>query len=261
MNRILQTARTGLDSIQKKMDTIAHNIANVQTVGFKSLDVQFGDLIYDQVANRGVPLTLDAREKPIEIGTGSRVKAMVRRFEQGIPQQTSNPLDLAIGGEGFFGIEDQNGDILLTRNGAFTWDGDGWLVDSLGNHVLVEMYSQEYPLDKDDITIDERGVLIGSDGAGQPIQIGRIPIYDVPDQSMLTAMGENYFAAENQADIFILNNQAGGSRILQGYLESSSVDIAKQLTDMLITQRAYSINTKSIHAADEMWSMVNQLRR
>lgn len=260
MNRILQTGRTGLDSIQKKMDTIAHNIANVQTVGYKSLDVQFGDLVYDQVANRGIPQTTEAREKPIEIGTGSRVKSLMHRFKQGILQETSNSLDLAIEGEGFFGIQSENGVVYLTRNGAFSLDADGNLVDSKGNHLVLEIYLPLSQFSAEDIAIDERGILTSTNQAGQNVEIGRIPLFNVPDKAMLNSVGENYFTAATQADIYTMDNEQAG-KILQGYLESSSVDLSKELTEMLITQRAYSVNTRSIHAADEMWSMVNQLRR
>src|SRR5690554_839872 len=140
MNRILQTGRTGLDSIQKRMDTIAHNIANVQTHGYKSLEVYFGDLVYDQVANRGIPQTPQARQKPVEIGTGSRVKSVMHRFKQGVLQETSNSLDLAIEGEGFFGVESENGVVYLTRNGAFSLDANGNLVDSNGYQLVLDSY-------------------------------------------------------------------------------------------------------------------------
>ena len=259
MNRILQTGRTGLDSIQKRMDTIAHNIANVQTHGYKSLEVHFGDLVYDQVANRGIPQTPQARQKPVEIGTGSRVKSVMHRFKQGVLQETSNSLDLAIEGEGFFGVESENGVVYLTRNGAFSLDANGNLVDSNGYQLVLDSYVPLSQFSGEDIAIDERGILTSIDQAGQGVVIGRIPLFDVADRAMLTSVGENYFSAD-QADIFTLDeNQAG--RIRQGYLESSSVDLAKELTEMLVTQRAYSINTRSIHSADEMWGMVNQLRR
>ena len=261
MNRILQTGRTGLDSMQRKMDTIAHNIANVQTVGYKNLDVQFADLVYDQLANRGIPLTPEAREKSIEIGTGSRVRSIMHRFVQGTPQESSKPLDLAILGDGFFGLQDQNGEVFLTRNGAFTTDGNGGLVDSSGNHVLLDLYAPLQKWSENEISIDVRGVITSSDETGQVMEIGRLLLFDVPDKALLTSVGDNYFSVERQADILFIDNQTGGSKILQGYLECSTVDIAKELIDMFVTQRAYSINTKSIHAADEMWSMVNQLRR
>ena len=241
------------------MDTIAHNIANVQTVGYKSLDVQFSDLIYDTTANRGIPLTPGAREKPIEMGTGSRVKSIMHRFGQGILLETSNPLDLAISGEGFFGVEGENGEIYLTRNGAFALDGNGRLVDSQGNHVLLDIYSPLYQPAEGNIAIDENGIITSTDETGQSVELGRIPLFHVPDKAVLTGIGENYFSAARQADIYLLEGDESG-KIIQGYLETSSVDLVKELTEMLITQRAYSINTRSIHAADGCgaWSISSE---
>lgn len=260
MNRILQTGRTGLDSIQRKMDTIAHNISNVQTFGYKSLDAHFADLVYDVVANRGTPVTQDAREKPIEIGTGSRIKAIVHRFEQGALEETSNTFDLAIEGDGFFGVESENGELYLTRNGAFSLDADGNLVDSLGKHVSMDLYS---PLSQwsDNISIDERGIITSLDTTGRSVEIGRLHLYQALDKAGLTSIGETYFTSVIEDNVVLLDNYGMEGKIRQGFLERSSVDIAKELTDMFITQSAYQINTKSIHAADEMWSMVNQLRR
>ena len=96
MYRILQTGRTGLDALQKKMDIISNNIANVQTHGYKGLKVQFEDLIYDELANKGIPLSQQAREKPIEVGTGSKIKNIERSWIQGILEETQNPFHLAI---------------------------------------------------------------------------------------------------------------------------------------------------------------------
>lgn len=150
----------------------------------------------------------------------------------------------------------------VNRTGNLIIDGNGGLVDSQGNHVLVDLYNPLNLSSANEITIDENGMLACIDENGLNIDIGRILLFDVPDKAMLRSLGDNYFLAEDQESIFALtNDQAGKSRILQGYLESSSVDITKELTDMFITQLAYSINTKSIHAADEMWGMVNQLRR
>jgi flagellar basal-body rod protein FlgG len=262
MYRILQTGRTGLEALQKKMDTISNNIANVQTHGYKGMEVQFEDLVYDEVANKGVPLSQEAREKPIEIGTGSRVKSTERRFIQGILEETTYPYHLAIEGEGFFGVQDANGETYLTRDGGFTLDSQGQLVDSRGNHVIMDTYSPLSQWSKNGIVINEAGVVSGLDDIGQPVEIGSIRLFNVPDKSILISKGDNYFSTENLEVIYTNENinEDWGS-IHQGYLEKSSVNIGKELVDMLVTQRAYQINTKSIHSADEMWSMVNQLKR
>ncbi len=259
MYRILQTGRTGLDALQKKMDVISNNIANVQTSGYKNLEVQFEDLVYDQIANRGVPLTDAARDKPVEIGTGSRVKSTERNFTQGTLEETGDPFHLAIEGEGFFGIQDANGNLLLTRDGGFTLDAQGQLVDARGNLVSLDLYSPLWLWKDGGIGIDERGVLTGTNNEGQLVEIGRVRLYNVPDRSTLISIGNNYFTAENYYSMD--DNYEERGKVRQGYLERSSVDIGKELVDMLITQRAYQINAKSIHAADEMWGMVNQLKR
>lgn len=262
MYRILQTGRTSLDAMQRKMDTISNNIANVQTTGYKSMKVQFEDLVYDEIANRGVPLSQEAREKPIAIGTGSKVKDAQREFDQGILQETSNSLDLAIEGEGFFGVTNENGEFLLTRDGAFTLDAEGQLVDSRGNSVVVETNFPLSQWQESEIVINERGVLFAESQAGQSIEIGRIPLFNVADKDGLMSRGENYFSTENATDVLVGGEGTEGwGSIHQGFLEGSGVDIGEELVDMLITQRAYEMNTKSIHSADEMWNMVNQLRR
>lgn len=261
MYRILQTGRTGLEALQRKMDVISNNIANVQTNGYKNMEVQFEDLVYDRIANRGVPLSDAARGKPIELGTGSRVKSTARNFKQGPMAETGYPFHMAIEGEGFFGVQDENGNLFLTRDGGFTLDAEGQLVDARGNRVVMELYSPLAQWKDNGISIDARGVFTGINEEGQIVEIGRLRLYNVPDKSLLTSIGSNYFSAENVDLVDNTEIYEGWGQIRQGFLEESSVDIGKEMVDMLVTQRAYQINTKSIHAADEMWSMVNQMKR
>ena len=263
MNRILQTGRVGLDSVQKKMDTIAHNIANAQNHGYKTMEVQFEDLIYDRLGDKGTPITRKAAGKPVQLGTGSRVKTIQHRFDNGIPQETSRPFDLAIQGEGFFGVEGENGETLLTRDGAFSVDGSEHLVNASGRRVRMDLLSPLTQWPAKDIVIDEKGLMTCSDPVtGQSIDIGRIHLYHAADPAMLINHGDNTFSAERPEDIYEAGNQPGTDGFIhQGFLEGSTVDMTKELTDMLMTQRAYQINTKSIHAADELWGMTNQLRR
>jgi flagellar basal-body rod protein FlgG len=263
-SRILQTGRAGLDSIQNKMDTVAHNIANAQTNGYKTMEVQFEDLVYDRLGNKGTPITRKAAGKPVQIGTGSRVKTIQHRFDNGIPQETSRPFDLAIQGEGFFGVEGENGETLLTRDGAFSVDGSGQLVDGSGRHVRMDLFTPLTQWPAKDVIIDEKGYMTCSDPVtGQFAEIGKIHLYHATDPAMLIDHGDNTFFTERPEDIYEAGNRPGtdDSIIRQGFLEGSTVDMTKELTDMLMTQRAYQINTKSIHAADELWGMTNQLRR
>ncbi|RBP46743.1 flagellar hook-basal body protein [Garciella nitratireducens] len=260
MYRILETGRTGLDALQKKMDTISNNLANLQTTGYKSLEVQFEDLIYDQVANKGVPLSREAREMSMELGTGSKIKDVQRQWKQGELEETSSPLDLAIEGKGFFGVEDKNGRFFLTRDGAFHIDGNGQLVDSRGNLVVAQINASLFQWKQ--ISIDEEGRIFGKNQWGNSQEIGKIRLFDITNQNRLINVGENYFSVENEDILLTSENMEGEwGKICQGFLERSNVDPTKEMVNMLITQRAYQMNTKSITAADEMWSMVNQLRR
>src|SRR5690554_70933 len=188
MYRILQTGRAGLDTLQKKMDVISNNIANTQTNGYKNMEVQFEDLVYDRIANKGVPLSEDAREKPIEIGTGSRVKSAERNFKQGALEETGYPFHMAIDGDGFFGVHDDNGNLLLTRDGSFTLDAQGQLVDARGNHVSMELNSPIGIWKDNGIGIDDTGSITGITDEGQIVEIGRVRLYNVPDKSMLASI-------------------------------------------------------------------------
>lgn len=262
MYRILQTGRTGLDALQKKMDIISNNIANVQTHGYKGLKVQFEDLVYDELANKGIPLSQQAREKPIEVGTGSKIKNIERSWIQGILEETQNPFHLAIEGEGFFGVRTGNNETYLTRDGGFILDAQGQLVDARGNQVVMEVYSPLSQWKENGIAINQAGVVLGIDDEGKEVEIGQIRLFQVRDQSELISKGDNYFSLENIEILYTNENRMRNwGHIQQGFLERSSVNIGEELVDMLITQRAYQINTKSIHSADEMWSMVNQLKR
>lgn len=261
MFKIMHTGRTSLDAMQRKMDSIANNIANVQTTGYKSQRVEFEDLVYDRIADRGVPLTQEARQNQLEVGTGSRVKAMPRSFEPGMLKETHNPYDLAIDGEGFFGLEDGNGGFYLTRDGSFKVDAEGRLTDSHGYYVVMDTYAPLSQYNDDNITISEDG-LVTSDKNGISVVLGRIRLFSVADKNSLISVGSNLFAVDNNTDVAIsADNSEGLGAIRQGFLEESNVDLAEELVNMLATQRAYELNTKSITAADEMWGMVNQLKR
>lgn len=262
MYRTLQTGRTGLDALQKKMDVISNNIANVQTHGYKGVKVQFEDLVYDELANKGIPLSQQAREKPIEVGTGSRIKSTQRKWTQGILEETKDAFHLAIEGKGFFGVEDESGETYLTRDGGFIMDAQGQLVDARGNPVIMDIYSPLGQWKQNGIAIDQEGAVWGVDDEGQAVELGAIRLFQVQDQNQLISKGDNYFSLENIEILYNNTNRVGDwGNIHQGFLEKSSVDIGEELIEMLITQRAYQINTKSIHSADEVWSMVNQLKR
>lgn len=255
MIRNLQIGKAGLDAFQKKMDSIANNIANVQTTGYKKQNVDFEDLFYDTMDGKGIPLSQEAKEKGLEIGLGSKIKGEYRVFEQGNLEESPNPLDLAIKGEGFFGVYDKEGNLMLTRDGNFSLDKNGYLVDKYGNRVALDSNRSLSQWSREELRIDGEGNIIASNNQ----RIDKILLYSVEDKSLLVSKGNNNYQVVGQKWITNRNRDLG--EIKQGYLEKSNVDIGNEMIQMIITQRAYQMNIKSVQSADEMWTMVNHLRK
>lgn len=251
MLRTLWNGRAGLQSNQNRMDIISNNMSNVNTTGYKRLDVSFQDLVYEKIASNGIPITAEEKEG-LDIGTGSRGDRIVRDMKQGIAIKTDRDEDLAIQGKGFFRLlsadQDGNSQYLYTRDGAFHLSVEGdkkYLVHSSGYRLDVEGLNPEDMKGK--ITVKSTGEVYSEEKL-----IGKIKIYDFKSNDGLTAIGQNLFTGEGAIEI--------EGNIMQGYLENSNVDMAKELTDMMITQRAFELNSKSIKSADEMWQITNNLR-
>lgn len=250
MLRALWNSRSGLASNQNRIDIISNNIANVNTNGYKRLDVSFQDLINDNMNRLGLPVTSQDRQSLLQ-GMGSKADTIVSNSSQGILMQTGREEDIAIEGNGYFrmyGGQDMDGNdkYYYTRDGAFSLDGSGNLVNSSGYILEVDGLTPPQNIKKP-LSIDESGN-ITSDGK----TIGKINIYDFVDRESLVSVGNNMFEGTGEVQV--------QSKIKQGFVEGSNVDLSKELTDMIITQRAYELNSKSIKSADEMWQIANNLR-
>ncbi|MTI69462.1 MAG: flagellar hook-basal body complex protein [Firmicutes bacterium] len=257
MFKALNVSKSGLKAFQRKMDIVSNNISNVQTTGYKKAEVKFEDLVYDSLDDNGTPFSENISEDGILSGVGVKTKNMDRDYTQGILEKSYKGSHLAIKGEGFFGVTEKNsGKILLTRDGSFSVNTEGNLVDTNGNLVYVENQREKL---NDNIKIKENGEIY-SLVDGEKELVGEIPLFKVTDSDSLINENGNYFSVNDFSinESKITNNK---SAIKQGYLEKSNVDIAKEMTDMLITQRAYQINTRSIRSADEMWNMINNIKR
>lgn len=250
MLRALWNSRSGLASNQNRIDIISNNIANVNTTGYKRLDVSFQDLINDNMDRLGLPVTSENRQGLLQ-GMGSKADTIVSNFTQGILMQTGREEDLAIEGNGYFrlyGGQDMDGNdkYYYTRDGAFTIDNDGNLVNSSGYILEVDGLTPPQNISKP-LLVDEAGN-ITSDGKS----LGIISIYDFTDRDNLVSVGGNMFEGTGEMQV--------NPKIKQGFIEASNVDLSKELTDMIITQRAFELNSKSIKSADEMWQIANNLR-
>jgi flagellar basal-body rod protein FlgG len=260
MIRSLWTARTGLDAQQTSLDVIANNLANVSTNGFKRQRAVFEDLLYQIIRQPGAQSTQQTQiSSGLQLGVGVRTVATERIFSQGAPQQTEGELDLMIQGKGFFQIALPDGTTAYTRDGAFQRDNQGNVVTASG-----------YPLaDNINIPADAIRITVGKDGtvtvvqAGNvtPVQIGTIQLATFINPGGLEAIAENLFL-ETASSGTATPNQPGMNStgvLNQGYVESSNVNVAEELVSMIVTQRAYEMNSRVISTSDQMLGRLTQL--
>lgn len=262
MIRALFTAASGMEAQQLNIDTIAHNLANANTTGFKRARADFQDLLYQTVTAPGTASSAST-EVPtgLQVGLGVKPAAVAKIFAQGDFRNTGGELDLAIEGDGFFQVLQPNGEIAYTRAGALKRDSAGQLVTSNG-----------YPLDPA-ITLpsDTTSVTVGADGTVSVLQggsatatvVGTIELATFPNPQGLNAIGRNLLlpTASSGDPTTGVPGEAGIGTLSQGFLEISNVSIAEELVNMIMSQRAFEVNSKSIQAANEMLQTTNNLIR
>lgn len=250
--RILWNSKTGMQAQQDKMDLISNNMANMETEGYKRIDASFKDLVYEKIAGKGIPISSSANAKTAVEGSGSALSKSFRSFKQGNLTQTGISTDLAIDGDGFFKVKLADGSFAYKRGGKFNLDKNGNLSDDKGNILQIE-YKNNNKINSSSIIIDESGQVY-SDDNGVKNDIGKINIYDFKDKSDLISIGDDLFTAD-EGNEAISRDYA----VRQGYLETSNVDISKEMTDLILAQRAFELNSKGLSTADEMMSMANNL--
>ncbi|MBX3317637.1 MAG: flagellar basal-body rod protein FlgG [Phycisphaeraceae bacterium] len=262
----LQSASSGLSALNTQLDVIANNLANVNTVGFKSSRANFQDLIYVERMAPGVENALgDQRPTGLYVGLGVRVSGTQLNFEQGAPLTTNEKKDLMIEGIGFFQVtvEDALGGIGYTRAGNFAINSDGELV--LANDVGRRLEpSITIPEDATDIQVTNDGrVLVLQPGEVEPTEVGQIQIAAFVNPQGLKQIGENLYVQTEASGDPIVGNPGDDNlgSIRQGLLESSNVDPTRELVELIRTQRAFEMNSQSIRAADDVLQQVAQLRR
>lgn len=260
MIRSLWTAATGMVAQQLEQDVIANNLANVNTVGFKKSRADFQDLMYQLITKSGSE-TSTGNQLPvgIEVGMGVKPIATQKIFTQGDYQQTGNQFDLAIEGSGFFQIDD-NGKTVYTRAGNFKINREGTLCNSEGLKLLPEI---TIPQEAVVFTVDSGGTWTASDSAGKSLGEGRIELANFINPAGLTSQGRNLYDKTESSGEPNLGNpgEDGRGTISQHFLEMSNVSVIDEMVKMIVGQRAYEINSKSIQTADNMLQMINNLKR
>lgn len=252
----LWTSKSGMNANQEKLDAISNNIANINTYGYKKVDVGFKDLLQNSLDRLGNPIN----DKDSSAGSGVRAGEWYRDNGQGVLQQTGNVTDIAIDGEGYYRVILADGSSLYTRDGAFRLDGMGRLVDANGNKLDIQ-YDAGYnetntKLTSSNFIIDQKGGIFVKDNK-EFKRIGEIPVYTAVGDKAFVSIGDSLFQPVDGVQVF----RTRDADFYQGCLEGSNVDISQEFTDMIMTQRAFQLSSKGITTADEMWGMVNSLRR
>lgn len=260
--RALRTATTGMSAQQLNVDTISHNIANMNTVGFKKQRAEFQDLLYQNVERMGAQSSEAGTVVPtgIQVGGGVKTGSVYRILTQGSATRTDNPYDIMVDGRGYFQVLMPSGETAYTRAGNFAVNDQGQLVTDDGYLVQPQI---TFPQDTKEVTISKTGqVSVTQDGVTAPTVIGQLQVASFFNEAGLEAIGDNLYlqSGASGAPNIGTPGDVGYGTLMQGYTEASNVDAVSEITSLIVAQRAYEMNSKIIKTADEMLSVTSSLR-
>ena len=264
MLRSLWTGASGMIGQQFHIDTISHNLANVNTTGYKKERADFEDLLYQNLKVSGTPAT-NASVVPtgIEVGHGVKVAATQKMYGQGSLKQTENPYDLALEGEGFFRVKLYDGTIAYTRDGSFKIDSNGQWVNSNG-YLLDPPITMPPLFLRDEIVVTEEGlVTVKVPGSDTPVEVGQIQLTRFVNPAGLKSIGGNLLkeTVASGAPIDGLPSYEGMAKIHHKFVETSNVNIVDEMVEMIVAQRAYEFNSKSVQTSDTLLGIAANLKR
>lgn len=257
----LWSSKSALAAQQEKMDCISNNIANAGTLGYKREEVSFQDLVYEELKRAGIPTAKDANTALIN-GSGVRAAGTLRDTSQGSMLPTGISTDFALDGKGYFKVSRQDGSSAYERSGSFALDNKGELVDKNGNILEVQFTEEgnkintDGGLSADNFSVDKEGkITVKKDNSS--VDYGKISVYNPVGNNSMISVGNDLYVPVKDAKIDVEN----GTNVLQGYLENSNVDMAKEMADMIISQRSFQLGSKGISTADEMWGLINNMKK
>lgn len=259
MYNILNLSKTGLKSMQTKMDAVADELANSNTYGYKKKEISFRELLTNETFDNEVIMSPNVNAANINMG--SRADIGTINFEQGPIIQSPRQFDMAISGNGFFGVRDENEKLMLTRNGSFHIDGNQMISDPNGYPLDIELIVGIEEWDFQNLNINASGE-ISKVSQEETVVLGNVVLYTPEVMNSLTPLGENRYMPSANVQLFnsIDHNEEFGD-IIQYALEGSNVDITKTMADMITTQRAYSLNSRAIQTTDDIMSMINGIKQ
>ncbi len=260
MLRAMRTAASGMISQQLYVDTIAHNLANINTVGFKKNRAQFEDLFYQTISNAKSAPGEAGSPAPVQVGHGTRMVSSQKIHTQGDTVQTGNPLDILIEGGGFLQFMLPDGTRGYSRDGSLSMDGEGNIVNSRGYPLEPAI---QIPSDASAIQIDPEGMVsVRIAGEEEITELGEITLVRFINEAGLEAIGGNMFRSTEAAGDPIEGppGESGLGTLIQGYLEMSNVEVVEEMVNMIVAQRAFEISSKAIQTADDMMRVANGVR-
>ncbi len=260
--RSLDSAGTGMQAQQTNVEVISNNIANMTTTGFKRRRAEFQDLIYQNLRRVGSNSSDNGTVVPsgAQVGLGVKTAAIYRINEQGNLQQTSNSLDLAIHGNGHFQVTLPSGETAYTRDGTFSLSPEGQIVTADGYPVAPGI---TIPTNAKDVTINAAGeVQVKIDGTTAPQTVGTVQLATFPNDAGLDAQGGNLLlaSAASGAPVTGVPGSPGFGSVMQGFIETSNVNVVTEITNLITAQRAYEMNSRVITTSDQMQSTLTNLR-
>jgi flagellar basal-body rod protein FlgG len=262
MMRALFSAASGMEAQQYNMDTISNNLANVNTTGFRRNEARFQDVVYQELRSPGSPVGASVVPVGQDVGLGVKVGSSEKIFTQGNLQESDNPLDLAIEGDGFFQVTMPDGTTAYTRDGSFKQDANGALVTADGYFLQPQI---TIPQNAQSISIGTDGTVTALvPGSTQPQQLGQIQLARFINPAGLSPVGGHNLYSQTAASGTPIVSQAGlnGTGSLQsGYLENSNVQVVQEIVNMIVAQRAYEANSKAISTADQMLATSVQMKQ
>ncbi len=260
--RALDIAGTGMQAQSTNVEVISNNIANMTTTGFKRRRAEFQDLIYQNLRRVGSNSSDTGSVVPAgaQVGLGVKTAAIYRISEQGNLQQTSNSLDLAIRGNGYLQVTLPSGETAYTRDGTLSLSPQGEIVTADG---LVVQPGITIPANATSVTINTSGQVQATiDGQTAPTTVGQLQLATFPNEAGLDAQGDNLFlqSAASGNPVTGVPASPGFGSVLQGFIETSNVNVVSEITNLITAQRAYEMNSKVITTSDQMLSTLTNLR-
>lgn len=260
--RSLDIASTGMQAQQTNVDVISNNLANMTTTGFKRRRAEFQDLVYENLRRVGSNTSDTGTVVPAgaQVGLGVRTAAIYRINEQGTLQQTSNSLDIAIRGNGYFPVTLPSGETAYTRDGTFGLSPDGTIVTADGYPIAGGIV---VPANATAVTISPNGAVQASQsGQPAPTTVGTLQLAVFPNEGGLDAQGDNLFLQSAASGNAVTGPPAspGFGSVLQGFVEGSNVNVVTEISNLITAQRAYEMNSRVITTSDQMLSTLTNLR-